>query len=142
MILKIALILHLLAPQVGISKKLLTEVVRAESNFNPQALSSAGAKGLMQLTPIAVLDVHLHKKELPPVCSEVVPISEGKDQLYNPTINLIIGSCFLKLMLDKAEGDVTMALASYNCGRSCALKKNWPKETREYVNRIKKRLEK
>jgi Rod binding domain-containing protein len=76
---------------------LIAAVIAQESAGNPAATSSAGAKGLMQLI-------------------DDTARSMGVQQVYNPRENILGGSKYLRLMLDRFGGDTRLALASYNAG--------------------------
>jgi soluble lytic murein transglycosylase len=90
----------------GLDPYLVASLIRQESEFNPQAVSSANAWGLMQL--------------LPPVgknlAREVRLRHFNQEQLTNPTINLQLGTRYLKHMVDSFGGQVEYALAAYNAG--------------------------
>ena len=76
---------------------LIREVARAESGFRPCAVSGKGAEGLMQL----------------------MPATQAQYQVQNPfnaKENLDAGSRFLKLLLDRYQGDLALALSAYNAG--------------------------
>jgi|GEM_PF-587094 len=82
---------------------IIISLIRQESAFNPEATSSVGAKGLMQLMlPTAK---RFNKK---------VKIKH----LSNPEINVAIGSKYLRLLISRYEGNLIYALASYNAGES------------------------
>ena len=94
------------AAACDITPSLLYGVVRTESRFRAEAESSAGAKGLMQLTEVAFLEAQ--KKRDGEVTLSV-------ERITDPTVNLIYGSYYLKLMLTSFP-DVGTALAAYNAG--------------------------
>jgi len=103
----------------GVDKDLIRSVIRAESDFDPQATSSKGAMGLMQLMPDTARDL-------------------GVKDAYDPEENIMAGTRYLKSLLDRYEGDVTRALAAYNWGMGNVERypERMPQETREYIARI------
>ena len=85
------------ASQQEISPALVKAVMMAESAFNPNALSPAGAQGLMQLIPSTARAM-------------------GVTDVWNARQNIQGGTKFLKQMLDRFEGNVKLAVAAYNAG--------------------------
>ncbi len=89
---------------------LILSLIRQESAFNPNAKSSAGARGLMQLMPATAKQ---YKKRL------------KAHQLTNPSLNLRIGIKYLKKLLKKYDGNLIHTLAAYNAGEGRV--KRWMK---------------
>ena len=84
---------------------LVLALIKAESNFNPNAVSRAGAKGLMQLT----------EETFSHCCKKMN--SENAD-ILSPEDNINAGVWYLAYLLDKYNGSVTNAVAAYNAGSS------------------------
>lgn len=81
----------------GVSYDFLVAVAKAESDFNPKCVSSAGAKGIMQIMPEEA-------KEL------------GIDDVFDPEQNIMGSAKLLAAHLKKFDGDTTLAAAAYNAG--------------------------
>ena len=97
---KILKMTHHEATRAGLKPELVLAVIDVESNFNPAAISRAGARGLMQVMPF-------WKKE----------IGKPNDSLFNIRTNLRYGCTILKYYLDKEKGNLFKALGRYNGSR-------------------------
>ena len=85
---------------------LVASLIRQESEFNPGAVSSANALGLMQLLP------SVGKK----LAKETKMRGFSYSMLLTPEVNLRLGTRYFRHMLDKYDGTVEYALAAYNAG--------------------------
>ncbi|MGC5324554.1 lytic transglycosylase domain-containing protein [Brevibacillus sp. SYSU BS000544] len=123
-----------IANRFGVDSDLVREVVRAESNFNPNATSHAGAKGLMQLMDRTARGLQVTNS-------------------YDPVQNLTGGTKYLSQLLNRYDGNVKVALAAYNAGpgridrldidTDAELEQkvhSLPSETQNYVKKIMGRL--
>jgi soluble lytic murein transglycosylase-like protein len=95
--LKILELAHYEASRAGLPPELVLAVIDVESNFDRFAISSAGARGLMQVMPFWLDE-----------------IGRPGDDLFDIHTNLRFGCTILKLYLDRERGDRTRALARYN----------------------------
>jgi hypothetical protein len=114
------------AQEVGLAPELIRSVVSTESNFSPDAVSSTGAQGLMQLMPATARELEVTDS-------------------FDPQQNLLGGSRYLKQLLNKYEGDLDYALAAYNWGQGNVDRKGlgkMPQETRDYLVKVKQGLTK
>lgn len=98
---------------------LVRAIIRQESANNPRAVSTAGAKGLMQLMPATAVKVGVAEKEL-----------------FTPARNILAGVRLLAALLKHYEGDVVSALVAYNSGPKTKAQVPSNGETPEYVTRI------
>lgn len=106
----------------GVSFSLLKALIKIESDFNPRAISSAGAKGLMQIMPENIRALNI------------------KDP-FDPLENIMGGTCYLKKLIRRFDGKLPMALAAYNAGPNMVDRyKRIPpfKETENFVEKVMK----
>lgn len=107
----------------GVDPALVAAVVEAESGFNPNAVSSAGAKGLMQLMDATARGL-------------------GVSNSFDPAENIEGGVKFLSQLLQQFEGDVQLALAAYNAGPGAVQRYGGVppyQETQQYVRKVQAR---
>ncbi|MEI7669021.1 MAG: lytic transglycosylase domain-containing protein [Pseudomonadota bacterium] len=89
----------------GIEKSLIFGLVRQESEFYSEAISSSGAVGLMQLLPSTAKET-----------AKKADIRYSLDKLYEPEYNISLGSFYLNRLINKFDGSYVLAIASYNAG--------------------------
>ncbi len=113
-------LIKICSDKYGVNPSLVKAVIHAESGYNPNAVSSKGAGGLMQLMPETARSLKVA-------------------DLYNPKDNVEGGVKYLRFLLDTFRGDVSLALAAYNAGLHKVAKYGGIppyNETRTYVNRV------
>ncbi|MBF0205795.1 MAG: lytic transglycosylase domain-containing protein [Oligoflexia bacterium] len=94
-----------LAIEAGLDPLIVTSLIKQESAFNADAVSSAGARGLMQLMPLTAKSI---KKKV------------RREQLAIPEHNLRIGITYLKKLLIRYNGNLIYSLMAYNAGEKNA----------------------
>ena len=90
--------------EYGVDENLIYALIKAESNFEADAVSNRNAQGLMQLMPATAEEV-ANKNE----------IELTEDNILDPEININIGTKYISTLLEKYES-VEIALAAYNAG--------------------------
>jgi hypothetical protein len=111
------------ATRQNIDPSLALAVAKVESNFNPQALSHAGAKGVMQI--------------MPRTAEQVFGVSRSR--LFEPDINIELGVKFIKKLLERYDGRLDIALSHYNGGSGVKNRHgelNVLPKTRDYVDKV------
>lgn len=100
------------AKENDIDKYLIYSVIRAESKFDPNAVSIKEAMGLMQIMP-----------ETGAWIAEKLKIENfSKEDLFDPQKNIMMGVWYFKYLLDKFDGETRVAIAAYNAGPANAQK--------------------
>ena len=119
--LKVLELVRRLAPDYGVAPRLVMAVIRAESNFDPLAVSGKNAQGLMQLIPETAARFNVRKP-------------------FDPEQNIRGGLAYLRWLLAYFQGDVALVAAAYNAGEGAVNQyRGIPPyaETRGYVRRIR-----
>lgn len=124
----------------GVDPLVLHSIIRQESHFQPNVLSSAGALGLMQMLPRTAAEVARKEKMRKP----------RRKDLLDPKVNVALGAAYLSRLIREYGGDYIRAVAAYNAG-DAAVARWWEKakgdpalflesvtyrETRFYVRRV------
>lgn len=109
------------ATRQGVDPELVHAVIRAESSYRPRAQSPAGARGLMQLMPATARRF-------------------GVTDRWSPAQNIRGGVSYLRFLIERFEGELSLVLAAYNAGEGAVAKygNRIPpyRETKEYVQRV------
>lgn len=109
-----------------VNPAVVAAVVRAESAFDPRAVSRKGARGLMQLMPATARRFGV-----------------GPEDIFDPARNLDAGVRYLRWLLDRFDGALHLALAAYNAGEGTVDRYGGVppyRETRSYIRRIYRSL--
>jgi Transglycosylase SLT domain/Domain of unknown function (DUF4124) len=105
----------------NVDPSLVKSIIKAESNFNPQAVSPKGARGLMQLMPSTAADM-------------------GVRRIFDPEQNIDGGVKYLRYLLNSFNGDVELSVAAYNCGEGKVIRNGMCvpaiPETKNYVRKV------
>jgi soluble lytic murein transglycosylase-like protein len=113
------------AAKHGMDPALIKAVIKAESNFNHQAVSPKGARGLMQLMPATASSLHV-------------------EDSFHPEKNIDGGVRYLRYLIQLFNGDLRLALAAYNAGEKAVQRYGGIppyRETQQYVQRVLAYLE-
>jgi soluble lytic murein transglycosylase-like protein len=115
-------IIYKAAKKNGVAAPLLKAIIKAESNFNPRAVSRKGALGLMQIMPGNLKSLNIRDP-------------------FDPKQNIMGGARYFKRMMNRFGGKLPLAIAAYNAGpEKVARYQRIPpiKETENYVRRVLK----
>jgi soluble lytic murein transglycosylase-like protein len=106
----------------GVDPSLIQAVIHVESGGNPTAVSKSGAQGLMQLMPETAAQL-------------------GVANPFDPGENIMAGTHYLRLLLDRYGGNLKLALAAYNWGMGNLEKRPaaMPDETKNYIAQVETR---
>jgi len=113
-------IIYRAGEKAGVDPRFIHAVIKQESKYNPKAVSPVGAEGLMQMMPATAERF-------------------GLKNPFDPAANVEAGTKYLKWLLKRFDGDVSLALAGYNAGEGSVDKyKGVPPygETQDYVRKI------
>jgi len=108
------------AARHNVDPALVRAVIETESNWNPTARSQRGAMGLMQLIPATAQRF-------------------GANDAFNPKQNVEAGVRYLRMLLERYNGNLDLALAAYNAGEGAVDRAHGIpsfRETRNYVHRV------
>lgn len=109
------------ADKFHLDAALIKAVIKVESDFNPQVVSSKGGQGLMQLMPETASEIGVHNP-------------------FDPSESIYGGSYYLRKMLDSFDRNLDYALAAYNAGPEAVRRHGGIppyEETQNYVQRVK-----
>ena len=87
-----------------LDSNLIYAIIKAESNFNDEAISNKGAKGLMQLMDATAIDI-----------AEVLHVEFDTAKILEPRYNIMLGTKYISMLINKYQ-NISLALAAYNAG--------------------------
>ena len=119
---KISSLIQAYGAKYDVDPALISSIIKAESNFDPRAVSSAGAEGLMQLMPGTAREL-------------------GVENSFDVEENIEAGTRYFKGLLDRFGGNLELALAAYNAGPQRVERASGIpniKETKGYVSKVLK----
>jgi soluble lytic murein transglycosylase-like protein len=108
------------AAQHGVSRELVRAIIQVESGFDRLAVSAAGARGLMQLMPATARRF-------------------GVINRFDARQNIFGGTRYLRALLDRYRGDISLTAAAYNAGMGCVARHSGIppyKQTQDYVRKV------
>jgi soluble lytic murein transglycosylase-like protein len=101
---------------------LIRAVIKQESDYDPKVVSSADAKGLMQIMP--AVEVHMGMT----------------GDVFDPRTNIMVGTRLLRWLANQLDGDLVLTIAAYNAGPGALAKYGYTvppyKETRHYLKKV------
>lgn len=118
-------IIHKAAKRFGVETNLIKAIIKAESSFDPNAISGSGAQGLMQLMPVTADEM------------EVI-------DPFDPEENIIGGTRYLSLLLKRFDQNKRLAVAAYNGGPTTVAQYNSVPpipQTKRFVEKVMKYYE-
>jgi soluble lytic murein transglycosylase-like protein len=112
--------IHQAATLYQIPSELVRAVIKVESDYDPRAVSRAGAQGLMQLMPETALRMQIR-------------------DAFDPRLNILAGTRYLRILANTFNGDIELTIAGYNAGEGAVMKYGGIppyEETQQYVLRV------
>jgi soluble lytic murein transglycosylase len=107
--------------QYGVDSRLVKAIIKAESDFDPKAVSKKGAMGLMQIMPENFQHLEIENP-------------------FDPQENIMGGTRYFRYLYDRFDGQLALSLAAYNAGPTAVdhYNKSIPpyRETEQYVRRV------
>ncbi|MBR6034083.1 MAG: lytic transglycosylase domain-containing protein [Clostridia bacterium] len=94
------------ANEYNLDKLLVYAIIKAESNFDPNIVSNSGAIGLMQLMENTAKEI----------ASQIEFNEYTKETLYEPDVNIMLGTKYFSNLVEYYNGNISMALTAYNAG--------------------------